>query len=129
MRFHNNNVTIVNLVNARERDEYGADFHIFQGSKMHTLGVNKQNDITLDFGNGDLIIERRNPSAVGMILNTGIRNISLEYELVKDKELVGPSTDTIPMGQFKEIGAGPGVLWNVCTFRGNREKDHAAMER
>ena len=132
-RFHNNNITIVNLTHGRESDDHGADFVVRQGESAHQLGVGKVNDVTLDFADGDLFIERRNPDAVGMILNTGIRQVSLEYWLLGNQKQVGPSTDTIPMGTYREMGMGPGVQWRVKTWRGEpktqSDKAHQAARK
>ena len=131
-RFHNNNITIVNLTDyGQSPDPYGADFVITQGKKSWRLGVNKMNDLTLSFADGDIEIERINEDAVAFVLNTGIRQVSLEY--VANCKPYGPSTDTVVMGTFKELVVGPkdyGFKTVLRTYRGPRdEKDKEVKGR
>lgn len=129
MTFDNNSITFVNLTNyGQEPDAYGADFLIRQGEREYRLGVNKLNDLTLSFGDGDICVERISKTATAFAMNTGIRQVSIEYRLVDDPETglaintrVGATTDNIPMGQFREIGCGPGIQWWLRTYRGPRD--------
>ena len=141
MRFHNNNITVVVVDNPRKNSAFAVR-QSKDGKLVREviLGLSTQ-AATFDFGDGDLVIERRDSDATGFILNTGIRQVSLEYWLRKAGpgatlgsvetivKPVGPSTDTIPMGTFREIGAGPGVEWHVTAFRGQEDQRHKNLRK
>ena len=138
MRFHNNNVTIAIVSNDHSDATPLECFLVTQHKKgeiVEQVSLGQiQPSYTFDFGKGDLVIERTEggEDVVGLICNTGIRQISLEYELMSGTtkaKMVGPSSDNIPMGQFREIGAGPNVAWHVTTFRGTAEKRHEELRK
>lgn len=135
MRFHGNTVTVVNVKHHYHTSPTKGAFVVQQIGKegaRHTLQLGRTiNDYVFDLADGDLYIKRIDEEATGFVLNTGIRNLSCEYFLGDRDEptYVGPSTDTIPMGTFKEIGAGPGVTWKVTAYRGQRDPRHAKMEK
>ena len=107
---------------------------VLEKSEAFTLGARKMSHV-FDFAHGDVEIWRveKGTETVGMLMNTGIRNLSFEYSVPPRGgrgavgALVGPSTRTLLMGQFEEIGCGPGVTWRVTTFRGRAEAEHQAM--
>ena len=73
-----------------------------------------------DYGTAYINIQRivkQSPSSKSYILNTAEYPVFLDY-IIENKELgtetkVGPTSDAIIPGQFKEIGAGPGVIWRI----------------
>ena len=52
-------------------------------------------------------------AAKGFILNCGPKLIHVHYSLEESGNPVGPETDYVQPGQFREIGAAKGVIWHV----------------
>ena len=71
--------------------------------KFHCTGIGKSNYLHI----------RRGSSAptTGFVLNCGPGTVHVRYFKADEDMFVGPSTDYLLPGQFREIGAGPGVEW------------------
>lgn len=71
--------------------------------KFHCRGIGKSNYLRIRrFADSD---------ATGFVLNCGPGTVHLTYRRADGVEHVGPGTDYILPGQFREIGCGPGVEW------------------
>lgn len=133
MRFHNNNVTIALLSNFPVDVLPSEAVYVEQikdGEPTLTQYLGKTSpSCTFDFANGDLRVRVLKPNSdyAPVVINTGIRNISFEYE--HEGEIKGPSSDTLPMGQFCEIDTCPNITTHIVTFRGRTEADHLAMRQ
>ena len=63
-------------------------------------------------------IVKQSPSSKSYILNTSNYAVFMNYYIKSetgDEISVGPTADAILPGQFKEVGAGPGVVWLIST--------------
>ena len=61
-------------------------------------------------------IVKQSPHSKSYILNTSNYAVFMDYYIKSEngEEIkVGPDADSILPGQFKEIGAGPGVIWRI----------------
>ena len=64
-------------------------------------------------------VVKQSPHSKSYILNTSNYPVFMNYYIKSetgDEISVGPTADAILPGQFKEIGAGPGVVWRISTI-------------
>lgn len=60
-----------------------------------------------------VLINRHKDGVSGYILNTTPYVMEMTYVLKTTGDCVGPTSDVILPGQFREIGCGPGVEWQM----------------
>ena len=77
---------------------------------FHTISDDYETHIG---GGGRCTIRRVDERAKGYILNCGPRPLHVHYSLAETGMSVGPTTDYVYPGSFKEIGAAAGVLWHI----------------
>ena len=71
-------------------------------------------DYETHLGTGQVeTLRREDVDAKGYILNCGPKTLHVHYSLEATGEQVGPETDYVYPGSFKEIGAAKGVLWHI----------------
>lgn len=94
-------------------------FELRGGGGEHTVWTRMSNVTpylyATQYGDSTGLAVRRAEGAKGegFIMNLSSGPLQMRYVLEKTGEVVGPQNDFIMPREFKEIGAGPGVIWEI----------------